>query len=385
MTQESPLSIGRREFLIKAGLLGLSGPALLAACGGSTKSSESTTAAGGAASGKGKKVSIASWPYYIENDQAPKDGATIKGFTAATGYDVDYQIAVADNVGFTEKVAPDLKNKKPIGYDVVVLTSWACANWIKNGWAAEIPAAKVPNKKNLLDRLAKPDFDTTRKFTMPYALGQVGIAYYPEKVGFEIKSFKDFLKPELKGKTTLLSEMRDSVGLFLLSAGVKPETATVEQMMAAVDEIKKYRDQGQFKKITGNDYTEDLDLGDTWAAVAWSGDVAAIQEKKPELKWVLPSEGAMSFVDTFMIPKGADVDAGAAWINYLYDPKVSGPLFEAISYASPVKGAGDSMTDKGKNSPLVNPDAKADIHEFRTLTEDEAAKVEEAFAAATQQ
>jgi spermidine/putrescine transport system substrate-binding protein len=376
MTHES---IGRRDFLIKAGLLGLSGPALLAACGSSTSS------AGGAEAGKGKKVSIASWPFYIENDQAPKEGATIKGFTAATGYDVDYQIAVEDNVSFTEKVAPDLKNKKAIGYDVVVLTSWECANWIKNGWAAEIPAAKVPNKKNLLDRLAKPDFDTTRKFTLPYALGQVGIAYYPDKVGFEIKSFKDFLRPELKGKTTLLSEMRDSVGLFLLSAGVKPETATVEQMMTAIDEIKKYRDQGHFKKITGNSYTEDLDLGDTWAAVAWSGDVAAIQETKPELKWVLPTEGAMSFVDTFMIPKGADVDAGAAWINHLYDPKVSGPLFESISYASPVKGAGDAMTAEGKASPLINPPATADIHEFRTLTEDEAAKVEEAFAAATQQ
>lgn len=374
-------SLGRRDFLIKAGLLGLSGPALLAACG----SSKSTTAAGGAASGKGKKVSIASWPFYIENDQAPKDGATIKGFTAATGYDVDYQIAVEDNVSFTEKYAPDLKNKKAIGFDVVVLTSWECANWIKNGWAAEIPAAKVPNKKNLLDRLAKPDFDATRKFTLPYALGQVGIAYYPDKIGFEITSMADFLKPELKGKTTILSEMRDSTGMFLLMQGAKPETATVDQMMKAIDEIKKYRDQGHFKKITGNSYTEDLDLGDTWAAIAWSGDVAAIQEKKPGLKWVLPKEGAMSFVDTFMIPKGGNVDAGAAWINYLYDPKVSGPLFEAISYASPVKGAGDSMSDKGKNSPLVNPSATADIHEFRSLTEDEATKVEEAFAAATQQ
>jgi spermidine/putrescine transport system substrate-binding protein len=378
MTHES---LGRRDFLIKAGLLGLSGPALLAACG----SSKSSTASGGAASGKGKKVSIASWPFYIENDQAPKDGATIKGFTAATGYDVDYQIAVEDNVSFTEKYAPDLKNKKAIGFDVVVLTSWECANWIRNGWAAEIPAAKVPNKKNLLDRLAKPDFDETRKFTLPYALGQVGIAYYPDKIGFEITSMADFLKPELKGKTTILSEMRDSTGMFLLMQGVKPETATVDQMMKAIDEVKKYRDQGHFKKITGNSYTEDLDLGDTWAAIAWSGDVAAIQEKKPELKWVLPKEGAMSFVDTFMIPKGGNVDAGAAWINYLYDPKVSGPLFEAISYASPVKGAGDAMTDKGKNSPLVNPPATADIHEFRSLTEDEAAKVETAFSAATQQ
>jgi spermidine/putrescine transport system substrate-binding protein len=378
MTHES---LGRRDFLIKAGLLGLSGPALLAACG----SSKSATTAGGAASGKGKNVSVASWPFYIENDQAPKDGATIKGFTAATGYDVDYQIAVEDNVSFTEKYAPDLKNKKAIGFDVVVLTSWECANWIKNGWAAEIPAAKVPNRKNLLERLAKPDFDATRKFTLPYALGQVGIAYYPDKIGFEITSMADFLKPELKGKTTILSEMRDSTGMFLLMQGVKPETATVDQMMKAIDEIKKYRDQGHFKKITGNSYTEDLDLGDTWAAIAWSGDVAAIQEKQPGLKWVLPKEGAMSFVDTFMIPKGGNVDAGAAWINYLYDPKVSGPLFESISYASPVTGAGDSMSDKGKNSSLVNPPATADIHEFRSLTEDEATKVEEAFAAATQQ
>ena len=39
------------------------------------------------------------------------------------------------------------------------------------------------------------------------------------------------LKPELSGKVTILSELRDSVGTFLLADGIEPDKATVDQIM----------------------------------------------------------------------------------------------------------------------------------------------------------
>lgn len=380
-----PQPLSRRDFLIRSGLAALGGPALLSACSSGSNSTGATKSTAKSAGATAGKVRIASWPLYIEDDQDPQKAPTIANFTKKTGIAVDYKTAVDGNDSFTAKYEGELTKGNGIGFDVVVLTSWMASRWIQKGWAAKIPADAVPNRVNVLDRMANPPWDKGRLYTLPYAIGQVGIAYYPDKVGGDIASLGDLLNPKLKGKVTILSEMRDSVGLFLLADGVKPEEATVAQAKAAIAKIKAARDAGQFRKITGNSYIEDLGLGAISAAVAWSGDVASIQKDKPNLKWVLPKDGAESFVDTMLIPIGGNAAMAAQWMNWLYDPTVSGPLFEAISYTSPVKDAGTSMSADAQKNPLINPPANADIHEFRDLTEAEAAELETAFAAATQQ
>lgn len=381
------MSLSRRQFIVRAGLLAGFGPGLLAACGGDDKSAPDTAAAadGSAAPSSGGVVRIAAWPFYIENDQNPKKAATIANFIKKTGIEVDYQLAIDDNVSFTAKFEGDLKAGKGIGFDIAQPTAWMAAKWIANGWVEPFPAGKIPNKVNVIDSLASPSWDPDRSKSLPYSLIQTGIAYYPDKINGEITSIKDLFNPKLKGKITILSEMRDSVGFMLLMMGVKPADAKLDEMLKACEELKKLRDAGQFRKITGNGYIEDLGAGDTAAAMAWSGDVAGIQVDNPNLKWVLPSEGGILSSDTLIIPKGGNVDTAAAWINYLYDPTVSGPLFEAINYGSPVKGAADSMTAQAKANPVINPAADAALYAWRDLTDDEQNQVDEAFVAATQQ
>ena len=381
------MSLSRRQFIVRAGLLAGFGPGLLAACGGDDNAASGTeaAAAGSAAPSNGGVVRIAAWPFYIENDQNPKKAPTIANFIKTTGIDVDYQLAIDDNVSFTAKFEGDLKAGKGIGFDIAQPTSWMASKWIANGWVEPFPIDKIPNKVNVIDSLASPSWDPDRSKSLPYSLIQTGIAYYPDKIDGEITSIKDLFNPKLKGKITILSEMRDSVGFVLLMMGVKPADATIDEMLKACEELKKLRDAGQFRKITGNGYIEDLGAGDTAAAMAWSGDVAGIQIDNPDLKWVLPSEGGILASDTLIIPKGGNVDTAAAWINYLYDPAVSGPLFEAINYGSPVKGAADSMTPEAKANPVINPAADAALFAWRDLTDDEQNQVDEAFVAATQQ
>ena len=369
-------NFNRRSFLLGAGAAALGGPAFLAACG-----SGSSSGAGGAS---GSTVNFANWPLYIEDDKKPTKGATLSGFTKSTGIKVNYKVAIEDNNDFTEKSKGLLQKGGYIGYDVAVLTSWMVSRWIANGWVETFDDANIPNKKNVLANLASPSFDATRSKSLPYALGQVGIAYYPEKVGFEITSVKQLLDPKIKGRVTLLSEVRDCVGLFMLANGADPSKPDLPAAKTAIDIIGKARDAGQFRAIKGNSYIEDLGLGDVYAAVAWSGDVASIQAEHPDLKWVLPPEGAMSFVDTFVIPKGAKNKAGAEkLINYFYDPVVSGPLFETIQYVSPVTGASDHMSAAGAKNPLVNPPADAKIYEFADLSETDAAELDKLYDEAT--
>jgi spermidine/putrescine transport system substrate-binding protein len=369
----------RRRFLGMGGIAlgGLAmGPTLLAAC-----SSDSSSSGGGSSDG----ITVLNWPLYIEGDE-PSTSATLKGFTSSTGIKVDYKNSIDGNESFNTKYQATLEKGQGIGADLIVLTSWNAAAYIGANLVQPFDSAAFPNKKNVISRLANPSWDPGRANSIPWAVGQTGLAYWPDKVGGKITDVNAIFDPKFKGKVTILDEMRDTVGLTMLGMGANPATGTTAQMLAAVDKIEKARDAGQFKKVTGNSYTEDLAIGDTWIAVAWSGDVAQLQADNPGLEWVIPSQGGMLWVDNAMIPVGAKNPEGAnKLLNYVYDPAVAGPLYESIQYIPPVTGATQYMTATAQASPFIVPPATPPLYEFDVISADVAEEVERAFVAATEQ
>lgn len=382
--------LSRRDLIVRGGALGagaFSLNALLAACGGSNSSSTSTVASttpGSTGAAPGGSITVYNWPLYIENDDATTS-ATLANFTAATGVKVDYKAEIDGNDTFTAKYEPLLSKGEGMGGDVVVLTSYMAARWIKNGWVQPFDAANVPNRANVVASKGNPPWDPGNAYSLPYAIGQVGIAYFPEKVGGTITSISDLLDPKLKNRVSILDALGDTVGSFMLDMGFDPNAGNIDEAKQAIAAIKKARDAGQFRKIVGNSYTDDLITGEVWAALAWSGDIASLQKDVPGLEFVLPAKGALSFTDNLMIPVGAANKAGAeAFINYLYDPKNSGPLFEAINYVSPVQGAVDYMTAAGKDSIFINPPVGTKLYEFAPVSDADYDTLSELFVEATQ-
>lgn len=381
MTNSAQNQTSRRRFLGMSGLAlgGLAvGPTLLSAC--SSGSSSSTGDSGGSGS-----VTVLNWPLYIEGDE-PSTSATLKGFTDSTGIKVNYQNSIDGNESFNTKYQATLENGKGIGADLIVLTSWNAAAYIGAGLVEPFDTSLFSNKKNVISRLSNPSWDPGRAKSIPWAVGQTGLAYWPDKVGGKITDVNAIFDPKFKGKVTILDELRDTVGLTMLGMGNNPSTGTVAQMLAAVDKIGKARDDGQFKKVTGNSYTEDLATKDTWIAVAWSGDVAQLQADNPGLEWVIPSQGGMLWVDNAMIPVGAKNPEGAnKLLNYIYDPAVAGPLYESIQYIPPVTGATQYMTAAAQASPFIVPPATPPLYEFDVISPDATEEVSRAFVAATEQ
>ena len=373
-------STSRRRFLGMGGLAlgGLAlGPTFLAACSSGSSSD--------GASGDSKSITMLNWPLYIENDD-PSTSATIEGFTKATGIKVTYEASIDGNESFNTKYADTLDKGKGIGADIIVLTSWNAAAYIGANRVQAFDTSVFTNKKNVVSKLASPNWDPGRKFSVPWAIGQTGIAYYPDKVGGKLTDVNAIFDPKFKGKVTILDELRDTVGLTMLGMGYNPTTGTKAQMLEAVEKIGRARDDGQFKKVTGNSYTEDLELGDTWIAVAWSGDVASLQASNPGLEWLIPEQGGMQWVDNAMIPVGAGSAMGAnEFLNYVYTPEVAAPLYEAISYEPPVQGAVALMSPEAQASPFINPPATPPLYEFNVLSADDIEEVSRAFTAATEQ
>jgi spermidine/putrescine transport system substrate-binding protein len=378
--------LSRRDFLGRAGLFGgavvFGGPALLAACGSGGIKSKSAAPGTTSALTSGcklppqsssKTLAISNWPLYI-------DKKTVGDFQAASGIATSYKEDFNDNEEFYAKYRPLLSQCHGISRDLIVPTDWMASRMISLGWAARIDPAKVPNRVNLLDSLQHPSFDKNRDYTMPWQSGMTGLAYNKKLVaqlGLPApKSFKDLLAPKYKGKITFLTEMRDTVGLWMLAEGQDPSKATFASAQTAFDAIEKAAKSGQVRRFTGNDYADDLSNGNVVAAMAWSGDVVQLQQNNKDLVFVVPEEGGMLFSDNMMIVSTSEHVADAeAWINYVYDPKHAAQITAEVQYISPVKGVAAELAKIAPdlaNNPLINPpaDIQSRLHIFGQLTPD---------------
>jgi spermidine/putrescine transport system substrate-binding protein len=308
-----------------------------------------------------KKLIISNWPAYI--DPIHKPDSTVSVFQNETGISVSYTDDINDNAEFYAKVKNQLAACESIKRDMIIMTDWMAARMISLGWIQPLDASKIPNvHKNLIPALRNKAWDKDLKFHAPWQSGLTGIAYNADETD-EVGSFTELLtRPDLKGKITLLTEMRDTMGFMLRTVGANPEQFTETQWHNAIDSLHKAVSDGQVRSFNGNDYLNDLASGNTLACEAWSGDVIIAQQDNPNLKFVPPEEGLSLWADNMLVPNLATHQANAEeWMNYYYQPEVAAKLADWNWYICPVEGAQEEMLKLDKyaaKSPLIFPDEK---------------------------
>ncbi len=381
--------LDRRVFLRGAGLagLGLGAPSLLSACGTSGSKVESDECESTDKSDSEKELIWSNWVEYI--DPIKQKDSTLKTFEQQTGIKVSYTEDVNDNSDFFAKVQNQLGACEPVNRDIFVLTDWMAARMVDFGWLQQLDMSNMPNvEANLIETLRSPDWDENRDYSVPWQSGFTGIAYNAKYTG-EVRSFEELLtRSDLKGKVTLLSEMRDTMGFMLKLIGADPGDFTEDEWGQAIERMEQAVDSGQLRSFTGNDYVEGLPTGDIVACEAWSGDVIALQYDNPDIKWVVPEEGLMIWTDNMLVPNKAEHKANAeAAMDFYYDPMNAAKLAAWVNYVCPVEGAQQAMEKVDSSlvdAPLIFPtdDFLQQTMQFMSLDEDAAQQYETDFSQA---
>jgi spermidine/putrescine transport system substrate-binding protein len=310
----------------------------LTACGGGgtvAGGRDTVTTADVSGSVKGT-LTISQWPFYID----PGKNGTVAQFENDMGVNVNYIEDINDNNQFFGKIQPLLDQGQSGGRSMITLSDWLAAQMYDLGYLEKLDYSKLPNvKKNLIPALRHPKADPQRAFTVPWQSGMTGLIVNTDTVS-GVNSICDLFDPKYKGRVDMLEEMRDSVPMTLKCMGIDPDKATKAQWLAAVDKIKKAADDGQIRRFTGNDYTEDLKQGNVDLVLGWSGDAQLLAaDTGNPFKFVMPKEGCMLWSTSMEIPVGAPNAAAAeAWINYVYDPKVQADIARYVNYVTPVRG-----------------------------------------------
>ncbi|HEX8085056.1 MAG TPA: spermidine/putrescine ABC transporter substrate-binding protein [Solirubrobacteraceae bacterium] len=377
----------RRRFVGRAGSAALATSALgafLSACGGAEGEGDddgSTAERPSAASHPKEEfdeVVFSNWPLYI-------DKKVLKDFRAKTGAKVKYIEDINDNQEFFGKVRQPLERGDGIGRDLVALTDWMAGRWIRLNYVEPLDKKNIPNEVNLRDNLRNVPFDKGRKFSLPWQSGMTAIGYDAKQTGGDVTSIDQFFDPKYKGKVTMLSDAREAASFVLLMQGKRPEDATLDDVLGAIEFVDEQNRKGHIRRFTGNDYTKDLSAGDIAMAHAYSGDVIQLQADNANLKFSIPEQGAVLWSDNMMIPQKPRTAYGAeVFMNYVYDPAVAAKIAAYVNYVTPVKGTQEILAGsdpKLAEDPLIFPTAQdvSRLSGYPNLSVEEEQEMNEAF------
>ncbi|MHA4774857.1 polyamine ABC transporter substrate-binding protein [Streptomyces sp. MSC1_001] len=356
--------MSRRSLLRGVGGAGAAG--LLAGCGVPAAYVDERERAGRDVSARDRTLDFANWPLYIDTDEDDTSKRpTLNGFRERTGISVRYTEEINDNDEFFGKIGPALMNHQETGRDLIVVSDWMAARFVRLGWVQEMDRAAQPNVAAHLDpQLRLPAFDRERLHSVPWQSGITGIAYDRRRLGREIRSTGDLWADDLRGKVTLLSGLDESFALLMLGNGVDVTRWTGDDFHALCEQVEGLVRTKHIRRFTGNDYIKDLSTGDVLACQAYSGDVIQLQADNPDIEFVVPEEGGELWAESLMIPNRARHKTNAEkLVDYYYEPEVAAELAAWVTYVCPVPAARDVLADSGDEElaalaedPLIFPD-----------------------------
>ncbi|GAA1606751.1 ABC transporter substrate-binding protein [Leucobacter chromiireducens] len=355
------------------------GAGSLAACSGQS----------GPGDGSGGTLRWANWTYYLDYDENTGDWPSLNEFMERTNINVEYYEDIDDNKTFIAKIKDQLKLEQDTGYDLIVPSDTTTVRLVEQDQLLEFDRSLMPNvDANMIDMVKHASFDPDRVWSVPYQAGMTGLVYNTQLYPKGVREVSDLWASELKGKVNLLTEQDDTLALIMLEQGVDIEGNWGDpEFEAALAVAKKHIDSGQVSTVKGNSYTQDLEQGNVWAGMCWSGDIAILNEEAGEEIWkfVVPESGASVFIDSFSMPKATQAfEQAHELVDYYYEPEVAAQVAEYVQYVCPVAGAQEEMAKLNPElaeNPLIFPDEEMSkrIFDMRSLTAEEDNRYTQAF------
>jgi spermidine/putrescine transport system substrate-binding protein len=245
----------------------------------------------------------------------------------------------------------------PTDFDIVVPTSDFIPTYRRLDLIEPLRQDLIPNLTNLDKEFVETDYDPGNRYTVPWQWGTVGVGFNRAHApGGRIDSWAAVFEPAAaaRGRVSLLREVTDLIGCALLYLGRNPNSSKDGDLAEVVKLLKAVKPK--LNKFTTDTYIDELAAGETWLAQGWSGDVFQAQDQNPDVRYAIPKEGSLRFVDVMCVPKGAPHPGNAArFINYVLHPKVQARISKYVSYGTPVSLAKPLLPADQLSDPAIYP------------------------------
>ena len=306
----------------------------------------------------GRTLSVYNWSYYI-------DPEVITAFEKKYGVKVVYDIYDSNEQLFAKLKAG------ATGYDIVVPSGDYVSIMIKEGMLAPIDKAKIPNMNNIDPMVFnKTTFDKGNVYSVPYFMGGTGIAVNKaalEKAG--IKYNKDdsiFEIAQLKGKITLLDDMREVMGHALKALGYSVNTTNKDELEKAKQLVLKWKKNAL--RFDSESFSKLFAQGEVWVVQCYAENVMRELDdtQRANAEFFIPPCGGPMYIDSMCILKDSqNQDLAHEFINFIHEPQNYAKIVDFLGYPSINTAANQYVTKKTNYelSQLANSELKEDIGE----------------------
>ena len=271
---------------------------------------------------------------------------------------------VIDIFDSNEAMFEKLKTGKA-DYDIAMPSSYEIPAMEENGMIRPLDHKKLPNvRKNFDAHYAAIILDPSFFFSVPYSMTLTGFVYWKDKIGMApVNSWDVFETAALKGRMSLLDDIRETIGGGLKALGYSLNSTNKAEIEAAVRKVLEWK--RNIAKFESEHPEDTVASGDWIVGHCYSSDAIQLMLKNPNIGFALPEEGFTVAFDEMVILSGSkQSNLAHAFINFCYDPDVAAANMTAVCSPMPVAEAFPKLDAKLRQ--LVVPTAET-LHRGEVL------------------
>lgn len=296
------------------------------------------------------KLNIYNWGEYLEPE-------LIEKFEEETGVEVTY-----DEFETNESMYPIIA-KGAANYDLVCPSDYMIQKMADEGLLENINWKNIPNADNIDEEYWEfaRAYDEGNSYSMPYLWGTVGILYNKKMVKETIDSWGVLWDTKYQDNILMQKSVRDAFGVALKYLGYSLNSTDENELEQAKQKLLEQKDSGVVQAYVVDEVRDKMIAGEAAIGVIYSGEALTCQESNPDLEFVIPKEGSNLWMDSWVIPKGAENKENAEkFLNFLSRPEVMKRNFDYITYSIP-SSAGRALIEEKeyRESEIAFPDLKS--------------------------
>ena len=254
------------------------------------------------------------------------------------------------------------------GYDLLTPSSYMVSLMRSQGMLRPIDHALVPNLVHVDPEYLRVAVDPGMEHSVPYMIVNTGLAYLKSRVADFVPSWAMFDRADLRGRMTMLNDMRETIGAGLKSLGYSLNSTDPKELEAARDVVLRWK--RNIAKFENEQYKTGIASGEFLLVHSYSGDILQVRRENPDIAFAIPREGTAISVDDLVIPKGArEPGLAHAFIDFLHDPAVAAENTAFLSYLCPNKDGYALLPADLRDDPAVfmSPELRAKSEIFADL------------------
>jgi spermidine/putrescine transport system substrate-binding protein len=204
---------------------------------------------------------------------------------------------------------------------VVLLNSARVSTAATEGLIVPADLSKIPNAADVNpELLANPNFTIDGKlYAVPWVWGMTSIAM--REGATKPASYKDLASPAYKGRFAMDDDAMIAMAMGALMTG--QDMNDPKDMDAVKAALKSLKPNIKMLWSSEDQWNKSFAANEFDVSMFWSGGaVRSKRNAKLPVEFVVPSEGAIVWVDGLTVATGApNPDGAAAFINWMIDPK----------------------------------------------------------------